>query len=75
MVRTVGMRKITVARSMTGLLREALSEVDSLRAVERATGVKHQSMMKFLAREQSLRLDKADQLAAYFHIESSRSRR
>jgi len=54
---------------MTELLRKALSETESLRAVERATGVKRQSMMKFLRGEQSIRLDFADQLAAYFGIE------
>ena len=60
---------------MTQLLREALAEAESLRAVERATGVKRQSMMKFLRREQSLRLDKADVLAAYFGIEVKRKGR
>ena len=55
---------------MTDLLRDALAEAPSLRGVERATGVKHQSMMKFLRREQSLRLDMADRLAAYFRIVS-----
>jgi len=54
---------------MTELLREALARCESLRAVERATGVKRQSMMKFLRGEQSLRLDKADLLAEHFGIE------
>jgi len=54
---------------MTELLREALKRADSFRAVERATGVKRQSLMKFARREQSLRLDKADILAEYFGIE------
>ena len=58
--------------TMTELLRQALAESESLRAVERATGVKRQSMMKFLRREQSLRLDKADILAAYFGIDVKR---
>ena len=53
---------------MTELLRKALAECESLRAVERATGVKRQSMMKFLRKEQSLRLDKADVLAKHFGI-------
>jgi plasmid maintenance system antidote protein VapI len=61
--------------TMTDLLRQALSEVDSLRAVDRATGVKHQSMLKFLHREQSLRLDLADRLAEHFGIECRRTRR
>jgi hypothetical protein len=61
--------------TMTDLLREALAEAESLRAVERATGVKRQSMMKFLQGEQSLRLDLADKLALYFNIVSRQERR
>ncbi len=61
-------------RTMTELLREALAEAPSLRAIERATGVKRQSMMKFVRREQSLRLDKADALAAYFGIQVKKGR-
>ena len=57
---------------MTELLHDALSEAGSLRAVERATGVKRQTMMKFLRHEQSFRLDMADRLAAHFKIESIR---
>jgi len=62
-------------KTMTDLLRDALAEAPSLRGVERATGVKHQSMMKFLRREQSLRLDMADRLAAHFGIVSKREPR
>lgn len=66
-------RKVPESRpTMTELLRQALAESESLRAVERATGVKRQSMMKFLRREQSLRLDKADILAEYFGIDVKR---
>jgi plasmid maintenance system antidote protein VapI len=54
--------------TMTELLRAALTEAPSLREVERQTGVKRQSMMKFLRGEQSLRLDIADRLASYFGI-------
>lgn len=57
---------------MTKLLRKALAEAESLRAVERATGVKRQSMMKFLKGEQSLHLDLAEKLADHFGIESVR---
>lgn len=57
---------------MTDLLRDALAHAESLRAVERATGVKRQSMMKFLRGEQSLRLDMADKLAEHFAILSMR---
>jgi len=60
---------------MTDLLREALTRSASLRAVERATGVKRQSLMKFARGRQSLRLDKADALAAHFRIECRRKGR
>lgn len=55
--------------TMTELLRESLRQSKSLREIERATGVKHQSISKFLRGETSLRLDLADRLAAYFQIE------
>ena len=61
--------------TMTELLREALAECDSLRAVERATGVKNPSLSHFVRGEQSLRLDLADKLAEHFGIESRRTRR
>jgi hypothetical protein len=61
--------------TMTELLREALAECESLRAVERATGVKNPSMVRFLAGKQSLRLDKADALAEHFGIVSRRRRK
>lgn len=61
--------------TMTNLLRKALSEADSLRQVERDTGIVRQSMMRFIRGEQSLRLDLADKLAAYFGIESTRNLR
>lgn len=53
---------------MTQLLRKALAETDSLAAVERATGVKRQSLARFMRGEQSLRLDLADRLAEYFDL-------
>ena len=59
---------------MTDLLREALAEVDSLRAVGRAAGVKHPSLIRFRRGEQSLRLDLADRLALYFGIEVRRGK-
>ena len=55
--------------TMTDLLRQAIAESKSFRAIETATGVKRQSLMKFVLGEQSLRLDKADKLAEYFRIE------
>lgn len=58
---------------MTELLREAIAEGGmSFKALERETGVLRQSLMKFARGEQSLRLDKADILAAYFGIELKR---
>ena len=56
-------------KSMTNLLLKALAEAESFRAVERGSGVLRQSLMKFARGEQSLRLDLADKLAAYFGIE------
>ncbi len=60
---------------MTELLREAIGEADSLVGIERDTGVKRQSLAKFLRGEQSLRLAFADRLAAYFGIESRQTKR
>jgi plasmid maintenance system antidote protein VapI len=61
--------------TMTELLRDALAKAGSFYPIEAATGVKRQSMMKFVRGEQSLRLDMADKLAAYFGIECRRVRR
>lgn len=61
--------------TMTELLRDALAKAGSFYPIEAATGVKRQSMMKFVRGEQSLRLDTADKLAAYFGIECRRVRR
>jgi len=49
--------------TMTELLRQALNQTKSFKAIERETGVLRQSLMKFARGEQSLRLDKADILA------------
>ena len=57
---------------MTGLLREALKGADSLYAVAKASGVQKASLLRFLRGDQSLRLDLADKLAAYFGIECRR---
>ncbi len=58
--------------TMTELLREALNQTKSFKAIERETGVLRQSLMKFARGEQSLRLDKADILAEYFGIDVRR---
>jgi plasmid maintenance system antidote protein VapI len=39
------------------------------KALERETGVTRASIMRFVRGTQSLRLDRADQLAAYFGLE------
>ena len=55
--------------TMTDSLRRAIAESGmNFKALERATGVKRQSLMKFV-RGQSLRLDIADKLAVYFGLE------
>ena len=73
-------RLLTMARkpakpTITELLRESLTEADSLSAVARATGVQKASLIRFVSRRQSLRLDMADKLAAHFEIEVRRKRR
>ncbi|MDP7638469.1 MAG: helix-turn-helix transcriptional regulator [Candidatus Hydrogenedentes bacterium] len=60
---------------MTALLRRALLDCGSLNAVQKATGVKRQSLAKFMRGEQSLRLDMADKVAVHFGIVSTRKDR
>ena len=56
--------------TMTETLRRTITESGmSFKGLETATGVKRQSLMKFARGEQSLRLDIADKLAAYFGLE------
>jgi plasmid maintenance system antidote protein VapI len=56
-------------RSITNAIKSAIADSKlSFNALERETGVKRQSLMKFMADEQSLRLDLADKLAAYFGL-------
>jgi plasmid maintenance system antidote protein VapI len=67
------MRGFTVrtvrAKPLTSAIKSAISASElSFKALERATGVKRQSLMKFMAGEQSLRLDMADKLAIYFDL-------
>lgn len=59
-------------KTMTHLLREALAEADSIRAVAKENGLDHSSLVRFANGEQSLRLDLADKLAAHFGIVSTR---
>jgi plasmid maintenance system antidote protein VapI len=55
---------------LSDVLKQALAESGLAHiALERATGVKRASIMRFLRGETSLRLDKADKLAAFFGLE------
>ena len=56
---------------MTSTLRQAIQRAvrkgeEDFKKLERATGVKRQSLMRFARSEQSLRLDMADKLARHF---------
>jgi plasmid maintenance system antidote protein VapI len=56
--------------TLSDVLRRAIVESGAaLIALERATGVQRMSIARFLRGETSLRLDKADKLAAYFGLE------
>src|SRR4051812_6811586 len=60
---------INPQQPITEALRQAIAESGvSFAALERETGVKRQSLMKFARGEQSLRLDLADRLAAFFGL-------
>ena len=60
-------------QTMTEAIREAIAESElSFKALERETSVLRQSLMKFAAGEQTLRLDAADKLAEFFGIEITR---
>lgn len=55
---------------ITDLLRKTVADSKTpLLVLQTATGVKRASIMRFLRGDQSLRLDKADALAAYFGLE------
>ena len=56
--------------TMTDLLRRALADVDNIRAVARAAGLHHATLLRFARKETSLRLDLADKLAEHFGIVS-----
>lgn len=63
-------------KSMTELLRAVIADSGMAHiAIERATGVKRASIMRFMRGEQSLRLDLADKLAAFFGVEVHRKRK
>ena len=59
--------------TMTELLRAALLEAPSLNAIEKATGVRRQTLASFMRGEQvSIHLASADALAEYFGIVCTR---
>jgi plasmid maintenance system antidote protein VapI len=56
-------------RTMSETLKKAIAESGIAHiALERATGVKRASIMRFMRGEQSLRLDMADRLADYLGL-------
>jgi plasmid maintenance system antidote protein VapI len=56
--------------SMTESLKKAIRDSGlSFRFLGHESGVKRQSLMKFMSGETSLRLDMADKLAKYFELE------
>ena len=63
-------RKPTKPKNLTDTLRDCInaSELPFLQ-LEAQTGVLRQSLMKFARSEQSLRLDQADKLAAFFGLQ------
>ena len=61
---------------ISDLLRHTIADSEiPLLTLEQETGVKRQSIMRFLRGERSLRLDTADKLAAYFQLELKSSLR
>jgi len=55
--------------TMTEILRNCVAKSKvSLREIERETGVKYPALSRFVRKKQSLRLDLADKLAAYFGV-------
>jgi plasmid maintenance system antidote protein VapI len=61
---------------ITDVLRDAIVQSGTAyRELERASGVKRQSLMKFVRREQTLRLDMADKLATYFGLQLTPNRK
>jgi plasmid maintenance system antidote protein VapI len=62
--------------SLTEALRRAIAESGMAHiAIARATGVQRMSIVRFLNGTQSLRLDAADKLAAFFGLQLLRPKR
>ncbi len=69
-------RKPKPTSNLTSALRNAVANTEAnFYELERQTGVKRQSLMKFVRGEQSLRLDMADRLAKYFGLELTERKR
>jgi plasmid maintenance system antidote protein VapI len=67
---TEGRRPAPVSDLLRRTIREAVAAGRvSLKGLERETGVTRASIMRFVRGEQSLRLDVADRLAAFFGLE------
>ena len=63
-------RKPPTPKNLTDTLRDAINASEhSFLQLEIRSGVIRQSLMKFARSEQSLRLDQADKLAAFFGLE------
>ena len=63
-------RKQPTRKNLTDTLRDAINASEhSFLQLEMRSGVIRQSLMKFARSEQSLRLDQADKLAAFFGLE------
>jgi plasmid maintenance system antidote protein VapI len=70
------MSKSKLTSPITDVLRRAIIESGtSHKALSRETGVARASIMRFVRRDQSIRLDMADRLAAYFGLELCRAGR
>lgn len=69
---TMAKKQPSQKQSLTDLLRQALNEADSIRAVARDTGLHHASLLRFHRGERTLMLDNAEKLMAYFDIEARR---
>lgn len=67
---TMAKKKAIKKPSLTDLLRKALSEADSIRAVAREAGLHHASLLRFHRGERTLMLDNAEKLMTYFGIEA-----
>ena len=69
-------RAMAKQENITDVLKKAIrNSGQSLYAICNATGFNEDSLSRFMRGEQSLRLDKADELVAYFGIECRQRRR